>query len=152
MRKIEVFGNLVNDPELKTDKNGKTFYSMRLANNEYNDDTYWFYCYLSREDLFRIVPHLKKGSSVFVRGDYKDSIYENTNTGKCTIDRRIYIDEITFLGLRSSTGTGSGTSTGTKSDTTANVVPTSTATPVSSNVNVVKTERQDTLVVDDLPF
>lgn len=146
MRNIELFGNLGSEPELKQDKNNNNFYVIRIGNTEYNDqETYWFTAYISRQDLFRIVPHLKKGSSVFIRGEYKDGIYKNENTGNCVIDRKIFVNEITFL------GTSRSNSNNSQQDNTKSVPQdvvqqpkqvATTQTPVSST----------NVVIDDLPF
>lgn len=96
MRQITINGFLAADAEVKMSKQGNAYLSLRMANNEYNEEKPHWYNVTSNIPFYvNMAKHFKKGSNVIVTGDYSDDIYQ-TKTGTCDISRNIRAVAIYF--------------------------------------------------------
>ena len=96
MRQITINGFLAADAEVKMSKQGNASLSLRMANNEYNEEKHHWYNVTSNIPFYvNMAKHFKKGSNVIVTGDYSDDIYQ-TKTGTCDISRNIRAVAIYF--------------------------------------------------------
>ena len=108
MRFLTVTGHLGADPEFKSTKNGATYASFRLANNEFEDKdengsqvTYWYTVFVWDSALQNLCKVLKKGSSITVVGRVSDRVYISQRTGMPEIGRDIKASMIFFnTGMR----------------------------------------------------
>lgn len=83
MLKVEIIGNLGADAETK-ESNGSKFVTFRVAdttkfktqNGEEREVTNWIDCVLSNADS-KVVPYLKAGVKVFVRGNGSLRVYSS---------------------------------------------------------------------------
>ena len=101
MRKITVTGHLGADPEMKSTRNGVNYVSFRIGNNEYSDDTtYWFSVSVWDTTLQNFcLKNLKKGSGVAIYGHYNDRLYTNPKTNQPEISRDILAKDIDFYSI-----------------------------------------------------
>lgn len=79
MNTIHIAGHLGADPEVRYTPNGNKVTSLRLAartRRKGQDDTIWYRITVWGDQFDRMMPHLKKGSSLIVIGDLqKPEIY-----------------------------------------------------------------------------
>ena len=106
MFKIEVIGNLGADATLQQTASSK-FYSINVAHSEsYTDkqtgelikSTSWFSCSINW-DASRLLPYLKKGTKVFVRGSGRTKIFTG-HDGKQHAGINITVSEIELCGIK----------------------------------------------------
>lgn len=99
MRKMIVSGHLGNDPEVKTTNRGTKYTTFRIANHEYTDAegvTYWFTVTVWEPTLQNFCKSLKKGSLVYVDGEYTDRTYTSNKTGQVDVGRDLRATAIYF--------------------------------------------------------
>lgn len=105
MIRIEMIGNLGADAELK-DNNGRKFVSFRLAHTDKwknsqtgqdNVSTVWASCAING-DAHNLLPYLKKGVKVFVRGSVQLNMYSSPKTHQMECGLNIAVWEIELCG------------------------------------------------------
>ena len=111
MRKINLNGRLGRDPETKTSSKGYQYMSFSVGNNEWSgsnkqSETYWFNVTVFNSNLFNFVSKLKKGSHVYVYGDYNDRISVNQTTQQPLIIREVILKDIQFLSTKNGDESG----------------------------------------------
>lgn len=141
---VDISGRLGADSELKTSKNGKQYVSMRVASNDYiggESTTTWTNVIWGGERAVKMQEHMKKGSSVIVRGTPRFSMYD-TKEGAKAISIDVFADRVDFsnIGSGSTQSSESSADTGTFKKTNApKEIPTQVAVDNSGTD-------------DDLPF
>lgn len=123
MVRIEMIGNLGADAELK-DNNGRKFVSFRLAHTDKwknsqtgqdNVSTMWASCAING-DAHNLLPYLKKGVKVFVRGSVQLNMYSSPKTHQMECGLNIAVWEIELCGgQREATTSDSNNTTSTNS-------------------------------------
>lgn len=130
MIRIEMIGNLGADAELK-DNNGRKFVSFRVAHTDKwknsqtgqdNVSTVWASCAING-DAHNLLPYLKKGVKVFVRGSVQLNMYSSPKTHQMECGLNIAVWEIELCGGQK-TETDSANNNATTS--TAQVQPSAT--------------------------
>lgn len=105
MFKIEIIGNLGADAEIKN-ANGREFISFRLAHTEkytnpttgeITESTIWVSC-LKQGDNRNLLPYLKKGQRIFVRGNAALRIYSSAKTHQMEAGINCSVWELEFCG------------------------------------------------------
>lgn len=105
MIRIEMIGNLGADAELK-DNNGRKFVSFRVAHTDKwknaqtgqdNVSTVWASCAING-DAHNLLPYLKKGVKVFVRGSVQLNMYSSPKTHQMECGLNIAVWEIELCG------------------------------------------------------
>ena len=105
MIKVEIIGNLGADAELQV-VNGNKFVSFRVANTdkwtdkttgEISTSTQWISCSLNG-DGGALLPYLKKGTKVFVRGNAQFIIYSSAKSHKMEVGVNLFVREIELCG------------------------------------------------------
>lgn len=105
MIKIEVIGNLGADAQLQV-VNGNKFVSFRVANTdswtdkvtgEIKKSTQWISCSLNG-DGGNLLPYLKKGAKVFVRGNANMVTYSSPKSHMIEVGVNLYVREIELCG------------------------------------------------------
>lgn len=105
MIRIEMIGNLGADAELKNN-NGRKFVSFRLAHTDKwknsqtgqdNVSTMWASCAING-DAHNLLPYLKKGVKVFVRGSVQLNMYSSPKTHQMECGLNIAVWEIELCG------------------------------------------------------
>lgn len=101
MKKLQISGNLGRDVEVKTTNNGSQFAALTVAvNSKVNGQkvTEWFEVTANpSKKLSGMLPFLKKGSSVFVSGDFYTNNYQGRD-GQMHTGIHINADTIDFVG------------------------------------------------------
>lgn len=117
MIRIEMIGNLGADAELK-DNNGRKFVSFRLAHTDKwknsqtgqnNVSTIWASCAING-DAHNILPYLKKGVKVFVRGSVQLNVYSSPKSHQMECGLNIAVWEIELCGGQREADTSGNTS------------------------------------------
>lgn len=101
MLKIEVLGNLGADAEVKN-HNGSEFISFRVAStNKWTDsenlihsDTTWCSCTMSVDSGKNVMPYMKKGTKVFVRGNVNFNVFSSPKTKQMEVGVNIRVMEL----------------------------------------------------------
>lgn len=105
MIKLELIGNLGIDAQLQV-HNGNKFISFRVANTDKWTDkatgeivscTQWVSCTLNG-DGGGLLPYLKKGTKVFVRGNAQFVIYSSPKTHQMEVGVNLFVREIELCG------------------------------------------------------
>lgn len=104
MLRLEVIGNLGADAVVKA-SDGKSFVSFRVAHSEKwadangvdHTDTQWVDCVISNPEN-KVVPYLKTGTRVYVRGHVKLRVYSSPAQKKMMAGVQISVQEIELLG------------------------------------------------------
>lgn len=105
MIRIEMIGNLGADAELKNN-NGRKFVSFRVAHTDKwknsqtgqdNVSTMWASCAING-DAHNLLPYLKKGVKVFVRGSVQLNMYSSPKTHQMECGLNIAVWEIELCG------------------------------------------------------
>lgn len=105
MIKVEIIGNLGADAQLQL-VNGNKFVSFRVANTdkwtdkttgEITSSTQWISCSLNGEGG-ALLPYLKKGTKVFVRGNAQFIIYSSAKSHKMEVGVNLFVREIELCG------------------------------------------------------
>lgn len=105
MIKMEIIGNLGADAQMQV-YNGNKFVSFRIANSdswtdkstgEIKKSTQWVSCTLNG-DGGNLLPYLKKGTKVFVRGNAQIVIYSSPKTHQMEAGINLFVREIELCG------------------------------------------------------
>lgn len=102
---MEIIGNLGADAQLQV-YNGNKFVSFRIANTdawtdkstgEIKKSTQWVSCSMNGEGG-NILPYLKKGTKVFVRGNAQIVVYSSPTTHQIEAGVNLFVREIELCG------------------------------------------------------
>ena len=105
MIKMEIIGNLGADAQLQV-VNGKKFVSFRIANTDSWTDkktgeiiktTQWVSCSLNG-DGGNLLPYMKKGVKLFVRGNAQIVIFSSPKTHQMEAGVNLFVREIELCG------------------------------------------------------
>ena len=99
MVSIEIIGNLGADVR-RVDANGNAFYSMNICDNRKVNNTevsMWYTCNMNRVSD-KLLPYLKKGQSVFVRGIPKYRIFDSAAHHCKEVAVDVLVNEIQLVG------------------------------------------------------
>ena len=105
MIKLEIIGNLGADAQLLV-YNGNKFVSFRIANTdawtdkatgEIKKSTQWISCTLNG-DGGNLLPYLKKGTKIFVRGNAQIVVYSSPKTHQMEAGVNLFVREIELCG------------------------------------------------------
>lgn len=105
MIKVEIIGNLGADAMLQV-VNGNEFVSFRVANTdawtdkqtgEIKKSTQWISCSLNG-DGGALLPYLKKGTKVFVRGNAQFVVFSSAKTRQMEVGINLFVREIELCG------------------------------------------------------
>ena len=99
MVSIELIGNLGADVK-RVDANGTTFYTFNVCDNRKVNGTevsMWYQCNLNRPSE-KLLPFLKRGQGVFVRGLPKYRIYDSALHHCKMVAVDILVNEIQLVG------------------------------------------------------
>lgn len=105
MIRIEIIGNLGADALLQ-EKNGNKFVAFRVANTDkwvdkstgqVIESTQWISCTLNG-DGGALLPYLKRGSKVFVRGNAQFVIFSSAKTRQMEVGVNLFVREIELCG------------------------------------------------------
>ena len=105
MIKMEIIGNLGADAQLQV-YNGNRFVSFRIANTdawtdkatgEIKKSTQWISCTLNG-DGGNLLPYLKKGTKIFVRGNAQIVVYSSPKTHQMEAGVNLFVREIELCG------------------------------------------------------
>lgn len=110
MLKVEIIGNIGADAEVK-EFNGKKYVSFSVAHTEYQkdeqgnrtDQTTWVSVLWFGEGS-GLLPYLKRGAKVFVRGNLKVKMYTDRN-GKQQAAINVSASEVQLCGVKVETST-----------------------------------------------
>lgn len=102
--KIEIIGNLGADPEQRFLPDGTPTTKLRVAVSMGKDkDTVWYSVTLWRKQAEVGAQYLRKGSSVFVRGDFTPREYEKSD-GTRAVSYDVNATELQFMGQKDGGG------------------------------------------------
>ena len=97
---ISFAGNVGNDPDLKYAQSGTAILGFSVATRSYDkqagEQTTWLRCSLFGKRAESMGAHLKKGSSVFVRGSLRVREYEAQGEKRTSLD--VAVDDVEFVG------------------------------------------------------
>lgn len=99
MVSIEIIGNLGADARTVS-ANGAEFVSFNLADNRKvngKEVTQWYGCNLNR-DVTNLLPYLKKGQGVFVRGVPRYRIFDSAQYHQKLVAVDVFVNEIQLIG------------------------------------------------------
>ena len=105
MIKMEIIGNLGADAQLQV-YNGNKYVSFRIANTdswtdrttgEIKKSTQWVSCTLNG-DGGNLLPYLKKGTKIFVRGNAQIVVYSSPKTRQMEAGINLFVREIELCG------------------------------------------------------
>lgn len=105
MIKVEIIGNLGADATLQ-EKNGNRFVAFRVANTDkwvdkstgqVIESTQWISCTLNG-DGGALLPYLKRGTKVFVRGNAQFVVFSSAKTRQMEVGVNLFVREIELCG------------------------------------------------------
>lgn len=99
MVSIELIGNLGADVE-KVNANGVTFYSFNVCDNRKvngNEQSMWYTCNMNKVSD-KLLPYLKKGQGVFVRGVPRYRIFDSAKHHCKMVAVDIFVNEVQLVG------------------------------------------------------
>ena len=105
MIKVEIIGNLGADAMLQ-EKNGNKFVAIRVANTDkwvdkstgqVIESTQWVSCTLNG-DGGALLPYLKRGTKVFVRGNAQFVVFSSAKTRQMEVGVNLFVREIELCG------------------------------------------------------
>lgn len=107
MIKVEVIGNLGADAEVKNSQ-GSKFVAFRVAStdkwkddkDQVHEDVTWIDCTMNNVES-KILPYLKKGVKVFVRGNGKPRLYSSPTLRKMVASIQCSVMEVELCGGQS---------------------------------------------------
>lgn len=146
MIKVEIIGNLGADAMLQV-VNGNKFVSFRVANTdawtdkqtgEIKKSTQWISCSLNG-DGGALLPYLKKGTKVFVRGNAQFVVFSSAKSRQMEVGVNLYVREIELCG---------GSKENEKTAQQPAQPPQQPAQPQEKNAKKGKQQQN----VDDMPF
>lgn len=97
---VTIIGRLGNDPEERETKNQNKIHVFNVATTSKisgEETTIWWKCYLWGKVCSRILPHLKKGSSVIVQGDINRIAAYPSKDGSMLTTQEINVSFISFV-------------------------------------------------------
>jgi len=108
MHQIVVVGNLGADPDVRFTSSGGKVTTLRVASNQYcggKEETFWWRVSVWGDQFDRIMPHFKKGSSIFVTGRMpkKPEVYTDRE-GHSQVSLDLVAYHISFVPLRRKDG------------------------------------------------
>lgn len=106
--KVQLIGNLGNDPEVKNVGNGHTMLRLRLATNEryrtaegeWKDNTQWHPVVVWGKQAEKLASMVQKGSGLVVEGRLVQRSYESKE-GERRYSTEIVLSDYQLLGSRS---------------------------------------------------
>lgn len=105
MIKMEIIGNLGADAQMQV-YNGNKYVSFRIANTdswtdkatgEIKKSTQWVSCTLNG-DGGNLLPYLRKGTKIFVRGNAQIVVYSSPKTHQMEAGVNLFVREIELCG------------------------------------------------------
>lgn len=99
MVSIEIIGNLGADVK-RVDANGSAFYSFNVCDNRKVNGTetsMWYTCNLNKVSD-KLLPYLKKGQGVFVRGVPRYRIFDSAVHHCKMVAVEVFVNEIQLIG------------------------------------------------------
>lgn len=99
MVSIELIGNIGADVK-KVDANGVTFYTFNVCDNRKVNDSetsQWYSCNLNKPSE-KLLPYLKKGQGVFVRGVPRYRIFDSALHHCKMVAIDVFVNEIQLVG------------------------------------------------------
>lgn len=99
MNIVEIMGNLGADPETRVTPSGQKLTILRLASNSRRggkDETTWWRVLLWGDHFDRILPYLKKGSSLIVVGEMQKPEIYTDKEGRSQISLQLTAELIRF--------------------------------------------------------
>lgn len=100
MQKIIIIGNLGNDAEIKSHQNNQfiTFSvavtTRRKNGEETHENTNWYDCSF---DNVKLAQYMKKGTKVYLEGNFKLDQFHSATTNKMVPKLNIYVNSIELL-------------------------------------------------------
>ena len=110
--KVQLIGNLVNDPELKSVGNGHAMLRLRLATNEryrtaegeWKDNTQWHPVVVWGKQAEKLATLVQKGSGLVVEGRLVQRSYESKE-GERRYSTEVVLNDYQLLGAKAEEGT-----------------------------------------------
>lgn len=104
MLKFEVSGNLGADAEIR-EANGSKFVAFRVAHTDKwtgedgvkHESTAWIDCTMSNIES-KVIPYLKAGTKVFVRGNGSARVYSSPKLKKMVAGLQVAVTEVELVG------------------------------------------------------
>ncbi len=96
MFKLEAIGHIGRDAEVR-EINGRKYAVFSIAVNRGKDKTEWLEV-LKYGDNAKLLPYLKKGTKVFIRGDFNAKIYQVNESIDFRISMSVFADELQLVG------------------------------------------------------
>lgn len=99
MVSIELIGNLGADIE-KVNTNGVTFYSFNVCDNRKvngEEKSMWYTCNMNKVSD-KLLPYLKKGQGVFVRGVPRYRIFDSAKYHCKMVAVDVFVNEVQLVG------------------------------------------------------
>lgn len=99
MVSIEVIGNLGADVK-RVDASGVTFFSFNVCDNRKvngNETSMWYTCNLNKVSD-KLLPYLKKGQGVFVRGVPRYRVFDSAVHHCKMVGVEVFVNEIQLIG------------------------------------------------------
>lgn len=99
MNIIEIFGHLGADPETRFTPNGQKVTNLRMATNAKKggqEETIWWRVTLWGDTFDRILPHIKKGSSLIVVGELLPARIYNDRNGQPAVSFEVRGEIVRF--------------------------------------------------------
>ena len=126
MIKVEIIGNLGADAMLQ-EKNGNRFVAFRVANTDkwvdkatgqVIESTQWISCTLNG-DGGALLPYLKRGTKVFVRGNAQFVVFSSAKTRQMEVGVNLFVREIELCGGAKEESTATTTASANSTATSA---------------------------------
>ena len=143
---IEVIGHLGRDAEQRETPNGRRVVTLSLAVNTHSkgqDETTWWRCTIWGNEYDKMVPYLKQGTPLIIRGDMRKPSTYQSKDGSTQVSLELNVRSLNFLPKSKQTDQTQDTQGFTSSATTNFGFQGSQPTG-QSNVSAVSE--------DDLPF
>jgi len=103
----QIIGNLVADPEVRMSPSGQKITTFRMACNtkrQGKEKTTWWRITIFGDRFDRMIPHLKKGSLLFVSGSLNPPEVYQTRDGQHAASLEIIAEFMSFLPMRQDRG------------------------------------------------
>jgi len=97
MNILMIAGFLGRDVETKQTKNGVKITTLAVADNVTKDEVIWWRCTIFGNTCEKILPHLKKGSSVIIHGKQKKPKIFDRKDGTQDVSCEMIVSSIDFL-------------------------------------------------------
>ena len=99
MQKIHLIGNLGKDPEERVTQSGTKISTFSIAVSDIKKETVWYQCMIRgpKLEIFKnILPYLKKGSKVYVVGNFHTPTTYSRKDNSLGISLAVDVDSINF--------------------------------------------------------